>query len=144
MEACPGEGHGRKEGQGKSKGGKVGKIKFERAVELLICLGKTNARTMSLEDLSKTLSNIHSVAEEDMNVGEESSSLQKLLVKLRNWYKDGVKIKVVKEPKVKVQEVTTGQWGREKPSGERTGTGNVTGPSYSLTGGVENEVQACR
>ena len=92
-----------KKDKAKSKGGKVVEIKFERAVELLICLGKTNARTMSLEDLSKTLSNIHSVAEEDMNVGEESSSLQKLLVKLHNWYKDGVKIKVVKEPKVKVK-----------------------------------------
>lgn len=82
-------------GAAKAKGGKVLKVRQGRATSLLICLGKTNARTYTPDQLKEKLENIVSIAEPGQKVEDES--LQKLLDRLLDGYKEGLKVTIEPE-----------------------------------------------
>jgi hypothetical protein len=86
------------EGNGESKKpGKTFNIKREKAKQLLISLGKTDARNWKDEQLVKKLENIVSVAEEGQKV--EKENLQTLLDKLWSSFKDGYKVVILDDDK---------------------------------------------
>lgn len=74
---------------------KVLSVKKERAIQLLISLGKTQARTWDDKKLQAQLENIVALVEEGQQA--ENASLQGLLDKLVQGYKDGVKVKILTE-----------------------------------------------
>ncbi len=75
--------------------GKTLKVKKEKAINLLICLGKTDARTWDDAKLKKSLENIVSLGEEGQAM--ESTSLQKLYDRLYAGYSTDIKVELVKE-----------------------------------------------
>ena len=84
-----------------AKKGKTLKILREKMNLLCVVLGKTDARTWSDDKICEFLSNIPNNVAEDVDISEESESLQKLLDKLREGYKEGVKIAVLPKKKKK-------------------------------------------
>lgn len=83
-------------GEATAEGGKKGKIlsvKRERAVALLVSLGKVNARGWSDETLASKLESIVNIVEPDQKA--ETESLQKLLDKLIAGYSENMQVRIV-------------------------------------------------